>query len=305
MKNEAIQHINSVIEKIDIDEELVVDKAYVYVIEVKETDKFYIGVAKNAISRKSHHLHNLRKGTHHNQNLQKEFNNGKELNWNIYQIPSYEEAKELEKETILNSKTNPNCLNSSLVWSNGYLNRKHSEETKQLMSEKAKEAWTDERKQKLSEVMKEQWKNYNEKTLKKMSENGIRLNEIIANDPVKREAKIAKVKEYWKLDGSREKQSQRRKEFFANGGEHYQRGKPIDPEKLVKMANGRDAFYASLSETEKAEHNRRKTEHKKIPVLVGDKEYSTIKEAAEENGISPPSARKRLKSKNFPDWKIK
>lgn len=109
----------------------------------------------------------------------------------------------------------------------------------------------------------------------------------------------------WESSEARLRQSEQRKQFFANGGEHHQRGKPLTIKEKERLIEGTKNYYYSLTESEReAFINKRVTPLMK-PVIVNDKEYPSQKAASIGENVTPPTVRDRIRSKNFPEWKYK
>lgn len=305
MAEDIIKEAQELIDCIDNDPFYSEDKTDIYIITTSDSDSFYIGMSKDAEVRKKAHIHALRKNAHHNKNLQEAFNENEGLNWTVYHVPTRELASEIELYLIRNNIDKPECLNICTDVAPRYTARTHSSETKEKMSASAKKAWTEERKEKQAERQREYWNGITPEQRHIHVEATRKLNEARKEKPEILKSISDSLKEYWSDPKVREDQSQKRKNFFNNGGIHPWLGKTIHPGTNEKLQAGRERFQKSLTEQERIEFNRKRTEKTRIPVQIGDTAYESLSEAAFALGVSPATVRNRINSGKFTDWKMK
>lgn len=120
----------------------------IYMILCMVNDYRYIGETSNIASRLASHKKDLRRNSHNNENLQKDFNLYGELSFEftvLHMSPEWgDREKRISTEAQLIMNNMEKCYNTYAYMServgqlNGFYGRKHSEETKRLMSQQKK-----------------------------------------------------------------------------------------------------------------------------------------------------------------------
>lgn len=297
------------------------NSSFIYMFHNTETNKFYIGSTLDAENRKKRHLNSLKAGKegrinlkgekikHPNYKFQQAFNENPNFDFIATEVSSFNktkkenrlDAEKVELEIIKENWNDPDILNLTTIPIPMLVGNKLTDETKIKQSKSALLGWQMPGNEKRREIVSNTSKNLSDEEKKKRSDRMKIFNNNIS--PEVRKENSEKIKEAWTDPELRKQQSENRLNHFSNGGFKYNLGLPISEEKLEKLCKGRDNFYNSLTEEEKLELIKRKTEPNKKPIEVDGKIYSSRKEAAISENVTPPTVRDRINSKNFPGWK--
>lgn len=116
-----------------------------YIIVHEESGKFYIGSTCDLKRRIQEHKYNLKSRTHPNSNLQKLYDDDKELKLKFLHLEcrTIEEANKLEDEALKKSSSDPNLLNFSIHSSggNGIPRHPNKEEIVKKITSSRKKNW--------------------------------------------------------------------------------------------------------------------------------------------------------------------
>jgi group I intron endonuclease len=113
-----------------------------------------------------------------------------------------------------------------------------------------------------------------------------------------------KLKDHWSDPEQRKQQSNKRINFFKEGGEAYWKNKPINPETKKKLDAGRKQYFDKMTPEDRRTYGAIRTRHLNIPVKVDNKVFPSMRDAATYHGVSSPTVRDRINSKNFPNWTV-
>lgn len=192
--------------------------AAVYQLHNPENGDIYIGASSVIEKRIKDHLTKIRTGKHENKNVAESFKTASVIDITVLQVDTPELAFEMEKGLINLYKEGSNLLNISQVCHMPMLGRKHSDETKKMISDMHKESaskpdyvnpfqgksHSDVTKSTISSKSIDRWKDpeYREKAVKALTE---------ANrDPATVERTRESVAELWKDPAYREHQISKR-----------------------------------------------------------------------------------------------
>lgn len=108
----------------------------IYVIENVTTGDFYIGAAKDLLSRRRQHFHELRRGTHPNPRMRRAFNRdgAGAFRWQVVAIVSKSEAFNTEERLLAKLVGRSDCYNICRQPTSGMGGRRHTAESRAKMS---------------------------------------------------------------------------------------------------------------------------------------------------------------------------
>lgn len=294
-----------------------------YMAVNEKTKDYYIGATTNKNSRKSKHKKDLELGKigdtkvrHHSIKFQNSYNNNPDFEWKELPVEDSETAFYLEKILIENCRKDPHCLNMKGVSTPPMLGKKRSpdlvkklsdinrgsrrsDETKLQQSKSAKQRWEDPDLLKQQSIRgKEYWKNLSalerNKVINKIKESNIES----YKDPILIEQKRKNFKEYWADPINRNRQSETRRNYFANGGTVPWAGIPLSKERSEKLQDGRNRYLALMTEEDKKERYKNISS----PVIINGTSYSSMKEASKKEGIPANTIKNRVNSPSFPEY---
>jgi predicted GIY-YIG superfamily endonuclease len=282
----------------------------VYMLDNEETNKYYIGATSKKDNRYKSHVFNLKNNTHVNYKLQEVYNENSNFKLKEIPVDNSNLAFKIEKELIINSRKDPNCLNIkdcvpyteecrknmslaqlerfkdpierqklSLIKQgkdNSFYGKQHSEETKEKLRVSGKKLW-----------LNPEFKN-------KQIEDGIKRWE----DSNFRNHQIQIQTQIWSNPELREHVRKKGLERYENEPERKEKQRQVVIELMKNPEARRKSSEGAIKQWENPEFKAKICKR----ISIDGNEYESIKTASDLLGIIYTTLYSRINSTNFPTY---